>query len=158
MVSDCIAVDSVVESEGSVESGLSVVRISRFVMVNEGEPRALDVYPAWAIRNLADKHENIVGGSIEDIEEFRKSLKIREGTPAHWGRTFFRKRLYLAVRYRGDDFYTRYYADELKSFIVGDVFVPVKDATLEDVLKLCPADEAVAYLKEKGLSVCPVMG
>lgn len=149
-VSEKVGVDS------GKASGLVVVRVSRYVMINDGELRPLAKPAQWTVKDASEKTGPIIGGKITDVEEFRRCLKIQDDTPMYWGRTFFRKRLYLAVRYRGDDFYTRYYADELKSLVAGDVYTPVDDFTLQDLMKLCPMDDAIAYLKSKGIAVCPL--
>ena len=72
-------------------------------------------------------------------------------------RTLFRKRPYIKV-YKGRfDENSRYLKPgDFKEFSYVDVFTEWNGCSLEWIMKHAPAERAIQYMKERGLSVCPL--
>lgn len=67
--------------------------------------------------------------------------------------TLFRKRPYVNVEYEWDDV-DRYY--NFDSIVVERRYEPY-DITLNELFKEYSAEEAIQYLKDRGMTICPIL-
>ena len=75
-------------------------------------------------------------------------------TPAiQSGTTIFRKRPYVEIEYSWD-WHCRYY--NLDSITIERHYEPY-DVTLNELIKDYSADQCIQYLKERGMTVCPIL-
>ena len=68
-------------------------------------------------------------------------------------KTFFRKRPYIKIEYDWDD--VEYY-DDFDSITIERHYEP-NDITLNELIKGYPADQVIQYLKERGITTCPIL-
>ena len=67
--------------------------------------------------------------------------------------TLFRKRPYVEIRYNWDDEERYYDFDEIR---IEEREEPWTNATLKDVHDCASADQFIQYLKERGITTCPM--
>ena len=68
-------------------------------------------------------------------------------------KTFFRKRPYVRVEYDWED--VKYYYD-FDSITIERHYEP-DDITLNELFKKYSADQCIQYLKERGITTCPII-
>lgn len=77
--------------------------------------------------------------------------------PLFTGRTLFRKRPYIdiAMSWPGDS--VRVFPQDCKTFSYKVESIERKYMSLEWIMKNLSADKAIQYLKERGITTCPIM-
>lgn len=75
------------------------------------------------------------------------TLAIKTGT------TFFRKRPYVEIEYAWDK-WDRYY--DFDSITIEKCYEPY-NITLDELIKDYSADQCIQYLKERGITTCPIL-
>ena len=68
-------------------------------------------------------------------------------------KTFFRKRPYVRIEYDWED--VKYYYD-FDSITIERHYEP-DDITLNELFKKYSADQCIQYLKERGITTCPIL-
>ena len=85
---------------------------------------------------------------------FQDCLDKQLPTPAIKAyKTFFRKIPYVRVEYDWED--VKYYYD-FDSVTIERRYEPY-DITLNELIKGYPADQVIQYLKERGITTCPIL-
>lgn len=86
---------------------------------------------------------------------FQEVLTKQLPTPAITiGTTFFRKRPYVQVEYSWDAVDKYYHFDHIT---IERHYEPWKYATLQDIMKMTDAEDFIQYLKERGMTTCPIL-
>lgn len=72
------------------------------------------------------------------------------------GETFFRHRPYIGVSHSWSDDGRRFYQEDFKEFSYMDVYTEWDACSLEWIVKHASAEQTIQYMKERGMSVCPM--
>ena len=72
------------------------------------------------------------------------------------GTTLFRHRPYIEVFIGWPDDPRRFYKGDFKEFTYLDVYTEWEECTLEWIMKHASAEQAIQYMKERGMTVCPM--
>ena len=85
---------------------------------------------------------------------FQDCFDKRLPTPAvYTSTTLFRKRPYVEIEYSWD-WHDRYY--NFNSLTIERHYEPY-DITLDELIKEYSADQCIQYLKERGITACPIL-
>ena len=71
------------------------------------------------------------------------------------GQTLFRRRPYIEVHHGWDDT-RRFYRGDFREFTYMDSYDEWKECSLEWIMKHASAEQAIQYMKERGMTVCPM--
>ena len=126
---------------------LKPYRVYTYVSVNDGPKRQL-----WSVGyGLTEEEIPIV---IEKSYTFQEALTRKWSTPyITTGTTLFLKRPYVKIEYSwcSEDEYYNFDHITLERRIE-----PWTDATLKDIHDYSTADQFIQYLKERGITTCPM--
>ena len=129
---------------------LKVYRFSRLVSIDDGEWRKTGE-SGYVMRN-DDPTEEIWCENISFDECYER---LESDCPPYLGRdhTIFGHKPQIRIDYCRDGFkwYTRF-----KTISYKKVYDEATYLTLEDIMKRFPADKCIEYLKDRGLTVCPL--
>ena len=74
----------------------------------------------------------------------------------HIGETFFRHRPYIEVSHSWSYDGRRFYQDGFKEFSYMDVYTERDTCSLEWIMKHASAEQTIQYMKERGMTACPL--
>lgn len=72
------------------------------------------------------------------------------------GRSLIRRRPYIEVSRGWPNDSRRFYKGDFKEFSYMDVYTEWKTCPLEWIMKHASADQTIQYMKERGMTVCPM--
>lgn len=70
------------------------------------------------------------------------------------GHTFFRERPYVELEYSWRDTEKYYNFDRIT---IEYHYEPWNDASLKDIMEMSTAEDFIQYLKERGITICPIL-
>ena len=105
--------------------------------------------------NLPYEEIIIDSWSWEDVMDY---LNVKSLSGLYSGRTTFRGIPYFSCNnldsYYGP--YEEFRKNSFKTFTYKRVYTENKDASLEHIMKEFPAEKCIQYLKERGITTCPI--
>jgi hypothetical protein len=126
---------------------LKPYKVNTYVSVNDG-PK----YEIWSVGYGLTEDE--LPRVVELSYTFQEALTKKLLTPCvTTGITFFRKRPYVRIEYswcQSDDYYN------FDHITIERRYEPWTKATLKDIHDYTPADQFIQYLKERGITTCPM--
>ena len=126
---------------------LKAYKVRTYIAVNDNPKKEI-----WRVGYglTEDELPRIVTTTFSFQDCFDKELP----TPAiKTYKTFFRKRPYVSVEYDWED--VKYYYD-FDTVTIERQYEPY-DITLDALIKCYPADQVIQYLKERGITACPIL-
>ena len=127
---------------------LKPCKVKTYVTIDNNPKRRL-----WSVQyKLTDRE---LPNSFECATTFSQILNNPNGIPnITIGRTLFRNRPYIKILYDWFDEETYYGFDK---FRIERREEPWEDATLQNIYECAPADKFIQYLKERGITACPIL-
>ncbi len=128
---------------------LKPCKVTYYVSINGSPKRKL-----WTTKYGLTKYE--LPHSFEYGQSFANIINCgsRAFAPdVYIGTTLFRKRPYVEIRYNRDDEESYYGFDEIR---IEERVEPWEQATLKDIHDYSTAEQFIQYLKERGITTCPM--
>ena len=135
----------------------------------------LKVYGVQSIFRLNNQGEWKIYGDgdyiVKDDNKFQKEIIIFDNFSwkqtidilntthidgIHSGETLFRKRPFIHVFNRWDDFELKLFENQVETISCKNVYTE-KNVTLNWIINHLSTDETIQYIKERGMSVCPII-
>lgn len=127
---------------------LKPYKVTTYVSVNGGPKNRM-----WSVGYGLTEDE--LPNTVETSYTFQEALTKKLPTPdVKTDTTFFRKRPYVKISY------SLFYEDEYYNFDAITIErrkEPWTDATLKDIHDCSTADQFIQYLKERGMTSCPIL-
>lgn len=113
-------------------------------------------YSGW----LCEEESNVEASkSIIENANFKQAFEHFENSPIHGVvacRTYFKHRPYICLIGAGFVEHTNLYQKDFTSLSIRKITEENKNVTLEWIMKHLSAEETIQYLKERGMTICPI--
>lgn len=130
---------------------LKVYTVNSYISINgeEWQPVGTDGYTIGG-DDLTEKifFENF---TFNQCYEYLKEKRLDGIWPS---KTFFRKK---PMFYIGEWFYDSHHYTSFDTISYKDVYEEWKDVSLNWIMKHASADQCIQYLKERGMTACPIL-
>ena len=132
---------------------LKVYEAKYYVSIDGGEFRQVEerCYP-YVLRN--DNEPKALFLPAMTFQEFYEYIKTHPLSGVNYGKSIFGKPYIQAMYDWSWDSYETYYA--FKTISYRRVFEECTNMTLSEIFKNFPADQCIQYLKERGVTTCPM--
>lgn len=129
---------------------LKVYSMTNYVSVDGRDWKEVGWDGGYCMRD--DMPEEVMDFENLSFDECYELLKDRNFYGISRDVTLFRNRPQITVKYWPDDeWYTRFNTISYKT-----VYTEATWMSLSDIMKKFPAEKCIQYLKERGLTVCPM--
>ena len=130
---------------------LKVYRVTNYVLVNGNECYKVGRCHDTMLDNLKITTTTIDNGSFDEWCEF---LQEQELDGIYYTTTFLRKKPCIVTHNWGYDDYKKYTHFDTLSY--KSVYREMPDVSLNYIMRNFPADKCIQYLKERGITTCPM--
>ena len=109
----------------------------------------------WDVNVMKDdaSPDEIVLVDKMSFDKFYNILQVQPMTHVRAGKTLFRKRPKITVEYDYDHIKHYTHFDTISCKVT---YEEIKNPTLYSIMRYFPSDQTIQYLKERGITTCPM--
>ena len=134
----------------------------KMVRLNDEEERAVDYSNIYYYLSEEEKEKLT---KIRRFYNFEYAKVCAQDSMANYmvykPKTWYRKKEKICFRLaewwddcEGHKWLTK---EEFKSYLIYDKFIPLEDYSLEAIMKYSSAEDFIIYMKDKGITTCPMI-
>lgn len=135
---------------------LKVYKVEYYVSIDDGEWREVEegLHYNYVLKDEAESKEQAILPRAMTFQEFYEYIKSNPLYGVNYGKNIFGKQ-YITLMYDWSwDSWESYYKFNTISY--KRVFKECTNMTLSEIFEHFPADKVIQYLKERGITTCPM--
>lgn len=134
----------------------------KMVRLNDEEERVVDYSNIYYYLSEEEKEKLT---KIKRFYNFEYAKVCAQDSMANYmvykPKTWYRKKEKICFRlaewWNDYESYKWLTKEEFKSYLIYDKFIPLEDYSLEAIMKYSSAEDFITYMKDKGITTCPMI-